>query len=414
MKEDSKMSTWAKIKFYHNSILEKSGVTITATSTESSGDYDVDYLTNSLEINSWKAANTIDPMYISVDLGDVLTNGDLETGAITPWVGWVNGAGVATFVASASEPYAGAYKVLITITNGGPGFTNVHLAQHDLTVRKGETYKFSFAGKVDNDRDIEVHLNDHQSLIDLTSEGKATFSLTTSWVIYTTVFTITSDADIGRLDFRVGGSVSTIHLDDIKLERVADADYLAILGHNLHSIESNVGLEYSDDGSTYQTATSQKYPLNDKVYLKEFTATGSGRRWWRVKIYGQTISAPCVSIIKFGLKTELDYASASFDPNTQERKANVNISYGGFVTGIHEQYTERQMSLKFSEADSSLYSQVSTWWEDNGLKNFFVAWDLANNPTEIFFMRSELNFNNPLSNGGAQRDINISLVGRKE
>ena len=408
------MSTWAKIKFYHDSILEKSGITITATSTESSGDYDVDYLTNSLEVNSWKAANAIDPMYISVDLGDVVINGDFETGTLTPWISWVNGSAAATFVASAAAPYVGTYKALITITNGGTGFTGVHLAQHDFTVRKGETWKLSFAGKVDSGRDIEVHLVDHRSLIDLTAEGGQIFSLTTSYVIYSTVFTITSDADLARFDFRLGGIISVVDLDEIKLERVSDADYLAILGHNLHSIESNVGLEYSDDGSAYSTATGQRYPSSDKVYLKEFTATGSGHRWWRVKIYGQTQSAPCVSIVKFGLKTELDYASASFDPNTQERKANVNISYGGYVTGIHEQYTERRMSLKFSEADALLYTRVNTWWEDNGLKNFFVAWDMANNPTEVFLMRSGSNFNNPLSNGGAQRDINISLIGRKE
>jgi hypothetical protein len=47
------------------------------------------------------------------------------------------------------------------------------------------------------------------------------------------------------------------------------------------------------------------------------------------------------------------------------------------------------------------------------MKQFYVAWETANNPDDIFLMRSDGDFNNPLTNGGAYRDITINLKGRK-
>ena len=262
------MADWAKIKFFYAMMLGASGSTLAAGSTESSGDYDVDYIYNMLETNSWKAADTTSPVYLTLDLG-------------------------------------------------------------------------------------------------------------------------------------VGNT--------------ADADYIAIIGHNLNTIGATVTLQYSTDdfAADVNDAFTGEAPSADTVYLKEFTAPGA-KRYWRLKISGTLSAVPYLAICVWGLTTELDYATASFDPYAENVKAAVGLSQGGYVTGIHEKHTERSMSLRFSDADSTLYNKVKAWWDTSGLKNFFVAWETANNPSEAYLMRPGTSFTNPLTNGGAYRNITINLKGRKE
>ena len=65
------MSSWAKIKFFWRTMLGSDGSTLVATSTEASGDFDVDYLHNWLETNRWKAEDSglADPQFITFDAG---------------------------------------------------------------------------------------------------------------------------------------------------------------------------------------------------------------------------------------------------------------------------------------------------------------------------------------------------------
>ncbi|MBI5599651.1 MAG: hypothetical protein HY890_07945, partial [Deltaproteobacteria bacterium] len=192
------------------------------------------------------------------------------------------------------------------------------------------------------------------------------------------------------------------------------ADFLAIIGHNLNTIGATIVLQYSIDNfaSDINDAFTGFAPSSDNALLKEFTSPAA-KRYWRLKITGTLSAAPYLTLCVWGNKTELDYASASFDPYEQEIKAVVGMSQGGYVAGIHTQYTERSLDLKFEDADSTLYNKVKAWWDVQGLKNFFVAWDTANNPGDIFLMRPDPKFSNPFKLGGAYRDITISLKGRK-
>jgi len=146
-----------------------------------------------------------------------------------------------------------------------------------------------------------------------------------------------------------------------------------------------------------------------------------------------------MAICIWGLKTTLDYARASFDPNSQEMKANINISGNGYLLGIHRRFTERQMRLAFPDSDSILYAKVKAWWQTSRLNNFFVAWEHANNPNDIFLMHPDVKMDNPIKTGAiienssplwggtnwgsqnwsdtpgiSRRDITITLRGRKE
>lgn len=194
----------------------------------------------------------------------------------------------------------------------------------------------------------------------------------------------------------------------------AGADYLVVYGHNLATCGATVVLQYSADNfaADINDAFVPEAPATDRIYLKEFPQT-SQYRYWRLRITGHT-AVPYMTICVWGNSTELDYASTSFDPHSQDAKANVSLSYGGYVTGIHTQYVERSMALRFEDADEALYARVKDWWETSGLKHLFVAWENANSPDDVFLMRPDTRFDNPLKNGGAYRDITINLKGRKE
>ena len=193
------------------------------------------------------------------------------------------------------------------------------------------------------------------------------------------------------------------------------ADYLAILGHNLFSAGATIVLQYSTDNFVTDTndAFTAFAPTADTVILKEFAAPAI-KWYWRLKITGTLSAAPYMTLCIWGNATELDYATAGFDPHEQEAKANVSVSETGYLLGIHHKYVERSMSIKFEDADADLYAKVKDWWEVNGLKNFFVVWEGANSPDDVFLMRSDAKFSNPLKAGGLYRDITINLRGRKE
>ena len=190
------------------------------------------------------------------------------------------------------------------------------------------------------------------------------------------------------------------------------ADYLAVSGHNLFSADALVALQYSTDGASYADAFVPFTPASDRAFVKEFVNPGAFR-YWRLVLEGTTV-APFIYICAWGEKTELDYASASFDPNEQEVKASVNLSHGGYLAGSHAKHTERSMTIRFDDADAALYAKVAEWWEWSRCGNFFIAWESSNHPDEVFLMRPEQRFSNPLKSGGAARDIVVSLTGRKE
>lgn len=194
-----------------------------------------------------------------------------------------------------------------------------------------------------------------------------------------------------------------------------DADYLAMIGHNLNTAGATVELQYSATGAWggEEVTVFSEAPAADTVYLKEFTAPGA-KRYWRLKISGHGSTAPYMAICIWGEKTELDWASSSIDPHEQDLKENVGKTSHGYVTGIHTKYTERSLSLRFADSDDTLYQKVKTCFEVHGTRNLFVAWDTDNRPTEIYLMRINKKFRNPFTSTGNYRNISITLKGRKE
>lgn len=202
-----------------------------------------------------------------------------------------------------------------------------------------------------------------------------------------------------------------IKIDTYSVDTAADAIIIGA-GHNLATIGAAVTLSKSTTGAwSGEQVTVATLTVVAGAILKEFAQTTS--RYWGLWIDGTPSAAAEIQTAMLCAKTELDYASTSFDPHGQTIQADVNITQGGYCSGIHTRYTEREMSLNFNDADSALYAKITAWRDGNGMKQFFVAWENANSPSDVFLMRPDGSFKNPLTNGGAYRDITINLKGRK-
>lgn len=193
------------------------------------------------------------------------------------------------------------------------------------------------------------------------------------------------------------------------------ADYLLISGHNINTAGGAVTLHTSTSGAfagEEVVVFANEAPANDRTFLKEFTNPGSGIKAWKIFLVNQT-TACHISILSLGTRTELDYITPPFDPYSQNINASINLSYGGYVTGIHNHYTERQIDITLSNKTTSIYNKVKTWWETHQLKNFAMAWDTTNDSTNIWLVRGDERFNNPIT-VDQYRNISIKLLGRKE
>lgn len=199
---------------------------------------------------------------------------------------------------------------------------------------------------------------------------------------------------------------------DIGAGSTVTADYLIIHGHNFGTAGITYTLQYSDDNFSADTNDSFTgvAATADTTILKEFTEQTD--RYWRLKIENAT-AVPEIGICYWGQKTELDYCTRSFDPNAEENKDTVNVSDTGYVTGVYTKYIQRQMKLTFTDAEFNVYEDLVDWKDDVGRGNFVVAWEIDTHPTDVYLMRNEGKFNQPLVRQGQYRDITLNLVGRK-
>lgn len=211
-----------------------------------------------------------------------------------------------------------------------------------------------------------------------------------------------------------------IHYDNgVGAGHTGEADYIIIFGHNLNTVNAKITLQYSMDDfvSDINDAFTGEKPTSDGIYLREFDNPGP-KRYWRLKLEdnnggGSLTSTPYMTLCIWGRKSEIDYVSTSFDPHGQTIHAKVNITQGGYVSGIHTSYIERKITLNFHDADEDVYAKIEAWRDINGMKQFFVGWETLNRPNDVYLMYPDGQYNNPLSAGGRYRNIAINLKGRK-
>ena len=201
-----------------------------------------------------------------------------------------------------------------------------------------------------------------------------------------------------------------IAIDTYSVDTASDSLVIGA-GHNLAG--ATVSLQKSTTGAWAgeQVTVVSGFTATTGAILKEFTQTTS--RYWSLYVSGTITVAPEIQLAVLCNKTELAVASAAFDPHAQNIQANVNITQGGYCSGIHTRHTEREMSLTFQYASTALYTKIADWRDRNGMKQFFCAWENANNPSDIYLVRSDGQFNNSFRDSTLRRDITINLKGRK-
>jgi len=211
-------------------------------------------------------------------------------------------------------------------------------------------------------------------------------------------------------------SSATQNIDfDAGVGNTVQADYLCILGHNLNSAGASLAVQVSTSGAFAgeQTTVSTSTPNADTVHLVEFTnPSTAGFRYWRIPITGQT-TAPSLAIVALGLKTTIAFIQPPFDPYADFTNANVSLTEGGFVSGLHVKSIERQIDINLPNSSTSVYNTVKTWHDTHGFKNFFMNWNSTVNPEDTFLVRPSVGFNNSI-NVDKFRNISFSLRGRRE
>ena len=209
-----------------------------------------------------------------------------------------------------------------------------------------------------------------------------------------------------------GLSTATHYLtaQDLGVSNGFTADYLAFAGDNLAG--ATVALQFSNDNfsSDVREAFTAFVRSGSDPVVKEYTSISG--RYSRLKLTGLTAN-PFIADLRWGLKTDLDYADAGFDPHGRTFKGNINVSETGYLTGVHKKFIERDITIKFLDADDTLYQKLSAWWDAIMCAMFYVAWEKTDHASDIWFVRADPKFQNPLKSGGAFRDITLPLKGRK-
>ena len=196
------------------------------------------------------------------------------------------------------------------------------------------------------------------------------------------------------------------------------ADYLFISGHNFNTIAATITLQYSTDNfaADINDAFTPFAPSNDLTLVKEFTS--QDKRYWRLKITGTLSAAPFIAICYWGEKSELAFATSSFDPQNYTENVKQNIGSTGIFQGDHEQNEMRRFRLTFANTltDGPLDLELQNWRDTVKRLNFGVAWEKTDHSSDIWLMRRKPNtYKAPLTRaGGTYRNISFDLVGRKE
>lgn len=429
---------WGKVKFFFKTMLTLglAGSTLTASTTETTGFFDVDHLINWLEAFSWKADDTVDPVTITFDAGA----GNTPT---ADYLG-IRRHNLGTLVATAvlqnstdnfasdietviAERFLGDMTILREarlIAGGGfevwqegvgPG-TDLPTGWSDL-VGAGATVA----------REATIVKNGLYSAA-LTRAGTDCFfdfnvqnfafyagkTVTIGCWVYATV------ADAARLVlFDGAGSVgSPFHsgtpgYEFLQISRTIDASPTRLtLRPQIKDFDTTA---YFDDAVMKVASSVASTDVSDFIQPES-----NGKRYWRLKVADDNNAAftapPSMSIAVWGDKVELDHASTAFDPNAEEPDVNINRGFGGIVTGIHEKSLDRAFTLGFTNKDAAFYAKVDDWWQTHGRQQLFVGWNTDDFPDDVYLMYPDGNFRNPRSMSGdnERRFVTIDLRGVKE
>lgn len=233
-----------------------------------------------LIVNDGADNSSADQVVISVNnpAGNMLTNGDFNTGAISPWTTYINAPAVANFDPSSKQ-------LAVTISNAGNEVWHAQIYQGNLKVEQGKTYTLSFNAYASVSRKITALVEKNGSpYTNYTGKPNDNISLTTEKTKYSYDFTMINTTDQNaRVTFNLGKNAGNVFIDDVDLRiKTVNTPPIANAGpdQNLNANEITTTLDGSLSSDPDQGPSALTYAwtqiAGDPVTLSSATIAKPG------------------------------------------------------------------------------------------------------------------------------------------
>lgn len=172
---------------------------------------------------------------------------------------------------------------------------------------------------------------------------------------------------------------------------VKSADNLALFNHNLFSSGCSIEVHGSTDNFVTSDVTiATLTPGSDLPFILQFTS--ASYRYWRIVIMGGT-TMPTLSVVSMGVALVFPVGlQYGFGPLDRKVFGQTNISEQGLPLGSAVLFEQWVQQLNFMYvSDSWIRSTLLPAWK-TGLrgKPFLFAFDLADYPSEIYLVQTDL------------------------
>ena len=187
---------------------------------------------------------------------------------------------------------------------------------------------------------------------------------------------------------------------------------VGICGHNLYTIgAANVVLQYLD-GATWKDCHAAWTPTSNRTWWLSFT--GQNVTGYRLKIPVGYNTPPWIGVLFVGTYMTLPaWPSGDWDPDYDEAERNENYSRDGYYLGNDVRYRNRKFTLNIDYlTDTWAQANLIPWREWAVGRPFFVAPEITNHPTAVYYMMTEPRFPMPWNKNS--RRVAIPVFGRRE
>jgi uncharacterized protein (TIGR03437 family) len=146
---------------------------------------------------------------------NLLVNGGLESGSLSPWQTFYGSGGKASTVLDSTIAAEGNTSARVTVSATSPNPWQITFEQDNIAITKGTTYQVQFWARSDAARTISIICQGGAP--NYTNYGLfAQFSVGPSWNLYTASFTASSTASDGRLEFWIGDVAGSVWFDGVQ------------------------------------------------------------------------------------------------------------------------------------------------------------------------------------------------------
>ena len=183
------------------------------------------------------------PLYFSFTTGNTISYTNVTPGdgtfeevadgtaldSVDNWSGYVNtgDSASATFKVEDDDAYAGSRYLETVISHGGDGISDLQFySTGGFNIREGKGYKVSFYAKAASARQLNFSIMQQASpyksyVEEYNSNSGTSVTLTTSYALYSYVFTANTSASDARLQFFLGNDTNNVKFDNVKVEEIS-------------------------------------------------------------------------------------------------------------------------------------------------------------------------------------------------